>query len=163
MTHPKPLPYPVNLAVTHCGVDAASSVSAVPRGREVAITFAPERTVLVVLSAVHAEQLKETVEYFGWPTWSGSAVPPRDFQWKAIFDSKLRTFKGLYRVPTADGDPVAVYVPPSPITPAMWDMVKKSQSVVLCCGLSGDPEATEIGSAAQRDELNAVLAEAMMD
>ncbi|NEB39521.1 hypothetical protein [Streptomyces sp. SID14515] len=163
MTHPQPFPYPVNLTVTHCAVGTGGLESAVPRGREVTVTFAEERVVLIVLSAVQAQQLEETVQYFGWPAWPAPAVPPRNFEWKAIFDSKRRTFRGLFRMPPGDGESVALHVPSTPMTPAMWDMAEKLQSVVLCCGLSGDPEPADIGSAAQRDALNAVLVEAMIN
>ncbi|MER5520882.1 hypothetical protein [Streptomyces sp. NPDC002763] len=63
--------------------------SAHQEGRQVEITFATARTVLLALNAAGGmPQARQVKDFFAWPTWQAPGIPQPSHEWTAIFNTE---------------------------------------------------------------------------
>ncbi|MGW0165965.1 hypothetical protein ACWDWT_12325 [Streptomyces sp. NPDC003343] len=154
-----------NLTLTHTRLDAPARLSARQHRRQVHIERDVVRILWLVLAAVPgASEAEKVTAHFGWPRWNAPSLPVPTHDWKAIFNASDRSYAGLYRAGSEDGQSIAIR-PARRLRVArdMWEILQAENSVVLSTGLCGEPTAAELGSAASHKMLHAVLAEAVIE
>ncbi|MFJ1796640.1 hypothetical protein [Kitasatospora griseola] len=159
---PRDLWSQLNMAVTHIGLPAPGVVTAQPQGRTTVITGNQVRTVTLVLSGRTSATTTAAQDHFGWPVWDAPAVPAQDHGWKAVFNSANRTFEGFYDESGQSTDPKIVRIAvPVRLTDDMWHMLEKTEAVVMCIGLTGDPTPQAIATGVRQRQFRAALVEAL--
>jgi hypothetical protein len=117
--------------------------------------------VIVVSPATHLAETDVDRSRFIWPPWRGETIPEAHQQWKAVFVTQDRTFRGLYYEGPTQEETQTFRVPNTVLSDAMWKMLQNEPCAVLCTGLTGDPSAAEITTALEEGRLQAVLVEAL--
>jgi hypothetical protein len=153
-----------NVTLTHARLHAPGKVSTQQHRRKVHVELGTIRILWVVLTSVPgASEVQEVTSHFGWPTWNAPDLPPPSDDWKAIFNASDRSYAGLHHGGLGDGPSISIRPADHlPIGQDMWKILQAQNSVVLSTGLSGEPTAAELGSAASRKMLQAVLAPAVI-
>ncbi|MET9104765.1 hypothetical protein [Streptomyces antibioticus] len=98
-----------------------------------------------------------------WPSWQARTVPQAHREWKAVFRTRDRTFRGIYYEAPALEESQTLHVGTAAVAlpDAMWKMLQNEPCAVLCTGLTGAPSAAEIATALREGMLQAVLVEAL--
>ncbi|MFJ3339140.1 hypothetical protein [Streptomyces sp. NPDC086766] len=96
-----------------------------------------------------------------WPAWKASTVPSTHQEWKAVFFTRDRTFRGLYYEAPDAGSSQILHAAPAVLPDPMWQMLQNTSCAVLCTGLVGDPSAADIRTALLQGKLQALLVEAL--
>ena len=151
----------LNMSLTH--VTLPSSQVQVNRLTELVNEVILGTSVIVIVLSTVTDPAETEFDQsrLTWPTWQGDTIPEAHQKWKAVFDPRDRTFRGLYyEGPTLEETPT-FRVPPTVLSDAMWKMVQNESCAVLCTGLTGDPSAAEITTALKEGRLQAVLVQAL--
>ncbi|MFF7311568.1 hypothetical protein [Streptomyces sp. NPDC008137] len=125
------------------------------------VTLGTSVIVIVVSPATHLAETDFDQSRFIWPTWQGETIPEAHQNWKAVFATPDRTFRGIYYEGPTLEETQTFRVPNTVLSDAMWEMVQNAPCAVLCTGLTGDPSAAEITTALKEGRLQAVLVEAL--
>jgi len=158
-----PAPHPAyNVGLSHITVPTPQVQVTRQTERSTEFTLGTDVVLIALSTVTDPAETGTDQSRFAWPPWQAHTIPESHQEWKAVFLTRDRTFRGLYYEARTPEESQTIHVGTAVALPdAMWKMLQNSACAVLCTGLTGDPSAAELTTALGQGMLQAVLVEAL--